>query len=210
MYRVDGSAAVEQPAPTEYFDREFQIVSVKIQPGQYYAASGEGSISTVVGSCVSTCLWDPVRRIGGMNHFMLPGEPSAKASPWGLSARFGVYAMEVLINEMLHLGADRSRLVAKVFGGAQVLQGFDSLDVGRMNSNFVLSFLREEGIQLLAQDLLGVCPRKLHFFPETGKVRVKKLRLQQYDAVQQQEREYLVRLADTAGGGEIEIFAAPP
>jgi chemotaxis protein CheD len=200
---------MEHPAPTEYFDREFQIVSVKIQPGQYYAASGEGSISTVVGSCVSTCLWDPVRRIGGMNHFMLPGEPSATASPWGLSARFGVYAMEILINEMLHLGADRSRLVAKVFGGAQVLQGFDTLDVGRMNSKFVLNFLREEGIQLSAQDLLGVCPRKLHFFPETGKVRVKKLHLQQYDAVQQQEREYLVRLADTAGGGEIEIFAAP-
>jgi chemotaxis protein CheD len=151
-----------------------------------------------------------VRRIGGMNHFMLPGEPSAKASPWGLSARFGVYAMEVLINEMLHLGADRSRLVAKVFGGAQVLQGFDTLDVGRMNSKFVLSFLREEGVQLLAQDLLGVSPRKLHFFPDTGKVWVKKLHLQQYDAVQQQEREYLVRLADTAGGGEIEIFAAPP
>lgn len=201
---------MEHPAPTRYFDREFQIASVKIQPGQYYAASGEGSISTVVGSCVSTCLWDPVRRIGGMNHFMLPGEPSQAASPWGLSARFGVYAMEVLINEMLHLGAERSRLVAKVFGGAQVLQGFDTLDVGRMNSRFVLSFLQEEGIQLLAQDLLGVCPRKLHFFPDSGKVQLKKLHLQQYDAVQQQEREYLVRLADTAGGGEIEIFSAPP
>jgi chemotaxis protein CheD len=201
---------MQHPAPTQYFDREFQIASVKIQPGQYYAASGEGSISTVVGSCVSTCLWDPLRRIGGMNHFMLPGEPSAAPSPWGLSARFGVYAMEVLINEMLHLGAERSRLVAKVFGGAQVLQGFETLDVGRMNSKFVLEFLREEGIQLLAQDLLGVCPRKLHFFPDTGKVRLKKLHLQQYDAVQQQEREYLVRLAGTAGGGDIEIFAAPP
>lgn len=210
MFRVDGTAAVDQPAPTEYFDREFQIFSVKIQPGQYHAASGEGSISTVVGSCVSTCLWDPVRRIGGMNHFMLPGEPGSKPSPWGLSARFGVYAMEVLINEMLHQGAERSRLVAKVFGGAQVLQGFDTLDVGRMNSEFVLEFLREEGIRLLAQDLLGLCPRKLHFFPETGKVRVKKLHLKQYDALQRQERDYLVRLADTAGGGEIEIFAPPP
>ncbi|HEX9718259.1 MAG TPA: chemoreceptor glutamine deamidase CheD [Ramlibacter sp.] len=201
---------MEHPAPTRYFDREFQIASVKIQPGQYYAAGGEGSICTVVGSCVSTCLWDPVRRIGGMNHFMLPGEPSGTASPWGLSARFGVYAMEVLINEMLHLGAERGRLVAKVFGGAQVLQGFDTLDVGRMNSTFVLNFLQEEGIQLLAQDLLGTCPRKLHFFPASGKVRLKKLHLQQYDVVQQQEREYLVRLGETAGGGEIEIFSAPP
>jgi chemotaxis protein CheD len=200
---------MEHPAPTQYFDREFQIVSIKLQPGQYFAASGGVSISTVVGSCVSTCLWDPVQRIGGMNHFMLPGDPSVAASPWGLSTRFGVYAMEVLINEMLHLGAGRDRLVAKVFGGAQVLQGFDTLDVGRMNGSFVLNFLREERIPVLAQDLLGVCPRKLHFFPETGKVRMKKLHLQQYDAVQQQEREYLVRLADTAGGGEVEIFAAP-
>ena len=139
---------------------------------------------------MSTCLWDPVERIGGMNHFMLPGEP-APASPWGVSARFGVHAMELLINEMVHLGADRRRLVAKVFGGAQVLQGFDTLDVGGMNSKFVLDFLREEGIRLLAQDLLGVSPRKLHFFPDTGKVRMKRLHLQPNDVVQRQEREYL-------------------
>jgi len=200
---------MEHSAPTRYFDRDFQVESVKVQPGQYYAATGQGSISTVVGSCVSTCLWDPLERIGGMNHFMLPGESPASASPWGISARFGVYAMEVLINEMLHLGADRRRLVAKVFGGAQVLQGFDTLDVGRMNSRFVLDFLREEGIRLLAQDLQGVSPRKLHFFPASGKVQVKRLHLQQYDAVRRQEREYLVRLAGTSGGGEIEIFSAP-
>ena len=72
--------------------------AVKILPGQYHAAGGEGSITTVLGSCVSTCLWDPLLRVGGMNHFMLPGDPSAAGSPWGVSARFGVYAMELLIN----------------------------------------------------------------------------------------------------------------
>ncbi|MES2938922.1 MAG: chemoreceptor glutamine deamidase CheD [Pseudomonadota bacterium] len=199
---------MDTAAPARYFDRDFQVEAVKILPGQYYACAGEGSIATVLGSCVSTCLWDPLERIGGMNHFMLPGEPTAAPSPWGLSARFGLYAMEVLINEMLHLGADRRRLVAKVFGGARVLQGFDTLDVGAQNSEFVLGFLREEGIRVAAQDLLGVHPRKLHFFPATGKVQVKKLALQP-EEVQRQEREYLSELSRRRGGGDVEIFSPP-
>ena len=196
-------------APARYFDREFGVESIKVLPGQYYAAAGEGSISTVLGSCVSSCLWDPVQRVGGMNHFMLPGEPSPAPLPWAVSARFGIYAMEVLINEMLRMGADRSRLVAKVFGGARVLQGFDTIDVGSKNSAFVLNFLREEGIRLVAQDLMGVEPRKLHFFPETGKVQMKKLRMQQVDTLQRQEREYLSQLDRGSNGGEIEMFRAP-
>ncbi|TWO70619.1 chemoreceptor glutamine deamidase CheD [Caenimonas sedimenti] len=200
---------MEISAPVRYFDRDFQVEAVKILPGQYYATEGEGSICTLLGSCVSTCLWDPVLRIGGMNHFMLPGEPTHSVSPWGVSARFGIYAMEVLINEMIHLGADRRRLVAKVFGGARVLQGFESLDVGAKNSEFVLGFLQEEGIQLAAQDLLGVSPRKVHFFPATGKVQVKKLHLQSDDAVQRQERDYARQLARESGGGDIEIFSVP-
>jgi chemotaxis protein CheD len=200
---------MEHLPPTRYFDRELRVDSVKILPGQYYAAEGEGSISTLLGSCVSTCLWDPLRKIGGMNHFMLPGEAGAPtATPWAVSARFGVYAMDVLINEMVHLGADRRRLVAKVFGGAQVLQGFDKLDVGAMNSRFVLEFLREEGIPIAAQDLLGVAPRKLHFFPATGKVHVKRLHLQPNDAGLVQEREYFDELSH-ARGGEVELFEAP-
>jgi chemotaxis protein CheD len=202
------AAAMEHLAPARYFDREMKVESVKILPGQYHAARGEGSISTVLGSCVSSCLWDPMERIGGMNHFMLPGETQS-ASPWGVSARFGVYAMEVLINEMLHQGADRRRLVAKVFGGARVLQGFDTLDVGTMNSRFVLEFLQEEGIPVAAQDLLGASPRKLHFFPATGKVQVKKLHLQPDDALQRQERDYLAAIA-RQGGGEVEIFRGRP
>jgi chemotaxis protein CheD len=194
---------MEHCAPVRYFDRDFQVDSVKILPGQFHAAAGEGSISTVLGSCVSVCLWDPVERIGGMNHFMLPGEPEA-TSPWAVSARFGVYAMEVLINRMVRLGADRRRFVAKVFGGARVLQAFETLDVGTKNSEFVLEFLREEGIQVLAQDLLGVAPRKLHFFPATGKVQVRKLHLA--DDVHRQEREYFAMLAGRQRGGDVELF----
>ena len=200
---------MEISAPVRYFDRDFQVEAVKILPGQYYAAAGEGSICTLLGSCVSTCLWDPVLRIGGMNHFMLPGEPASPESPWAVSARFGVYAMEVLINDMLHLGADRRRLIAKAFGGARVLQSFGTLDVGAKNSTFVLAFLQEEGIPLAAQDLGGTSPRKLHFFPATGKVQLKRLHLQNGGAVERQEREYWSRIAGDAAGGEIEMFRPP-
>ena len=192
-----------------YFDGASQVEPVRILPGQYHAARGAGSIATVLGSCVATCLWDPVERIGGMNHFMLPGKAEAAASPMAVSARFGVYAMEVLINRMVHLGADRRRLVAKVFGGARVLQGFDTLDVGALNSRFVLAFLREEDIPVRAQDLLGDSPRKLHFFPDTGKVQLRRLRLEHGDAVQRQDRDYLDRLARGQDAGDIELFSPP-
>jgi chemotaxis protein CheD len=193
--------------PLRYFDREFQVDTVKILPGQYHAARA-GAITTVLGSCVSTCLWDPVERIGGMNHFMLPGDTATADSPWAESARFGVYAMELVINEMIHLGADRRRLVAKVFGGARLLAGFDRLDVGAKNSEFVVEFLRVEGIRVAAQDLKDVCPRKVHFFVGDGKVQVKRLSLSPSETVQRREREYLSRL-DANSGGEVEIFKPP-
>jgi chemotaxis protein CheD len=198
---------IESSVPLQYFDREFRVETVKILPGQYHAAR-EGAITTVLGSCVSTCLWDPLTQIGGMNHFMLPGDTAAPDSPWAASARFGVYAMEVLINDMLRLGADRRRMVAKVFGGAQLLAGFDRLDVGAKNSEFVLEFLKVEGIRVLAQDLLDVCPRKVHFCIDNGKVQVKRLSLTPGDSVQKREREYLHRLAGKASG-EVEIFSPP-
>jgi chemotaxis protein CheD len=197
----------ETSVPLQYFDREFRAQAIKILPGQYHSAR-EGMITTVLGSCVSTCLWDPAEHIGGMNHFMLPGDTALPDSPWAASARFGVYAMEVLINQMLRLGADRRRMVAKVFGGAQLLAGFDRLDVGAKNAEFVLEFLRVEGIRVLAQDLLDVCPRKVHFFVDTGKVQVKRLALSPVEPVQRREREYFKRLSGD-GAGEVEIFSSP-
>jgi chemotaxis protein CheD len=195
-------------APLQYLDREFGMPTVKVLPGQWHAARGDVAITTVLGSCVSTCLWDPVERIGGMNHFMLPGDGANTQSAWADSARFGVYAMEVLINEMIRLGADRRRMVAKLFGGAQLLAGFETLDVGAKNSEFALEFLRVEGIRLLAKDLLDVCPRKVHFFVGTGKVQVKRLTPAPGDTVQKREREYLSKLSGRRGG-DIEIFRAP-
>jgi chemotaxis protein CheD len=199
---------METRQPVRYFDRDFRLEAVKILPGQYVASAGPTGMATLLGSCVSTCLWDPQRRIGGMNHFMLPGDNGSAGSLVTRSARFGVHAMELLINDMLKLGAERRRLVAKVFGGARVLQGFDSLDVGGRNCGFVLEFLEVEGIPVLAQDLLGTSARKLHFSPDTGKVLLKKLD-RVGDDVQRQERDYVRNLGSTAGAGAIEIFAKP-
>lgn len=194
---------------TRYFDREFKVEAVRILPGEFHAASGPVGMTTLLGSCVSTCLWDPQQRIGGMNHFMLPGDNANAASPVPRSARFGVHAMELLINRMLKLGADRRRLVAKVFGGGRVLRGFVSLDVGAANCEFVLDFLMTEGIPVLARDILDSYARKLHFSPDTGKVLLKKLDPTTVDVVQRQEREYLTRIGSAAGDGAVEIFARP-
>jgi chemotaxis protein CheD len=195
--------------PGRYFDRDFQLEAVKILPGQYHAGTGPVGITTVLGSCVSTCLWDPQRRIGGMNHFMLPGDNGTAASPVPRSARFGVYAMELLINEMLKIGAERRRLVAKVFGGGRVLQGFGSLDVGARNCEFVLEFLEVEGIPVLARDLMDSYPRKLHFSPDSGKVLLKRLDRTRDDVMRRHESEYLRTLASDGGSGSIEIFSKP-
>lgn len=200
---------MESFVPIRYFDREFKVEAIKILPGQYYAAKGDVAIITVLGSCVSACLWDPQLNIGGMNHFMLPGDnpaaapPASRAAP--ASARLGLYAMEVLINELIHMGADRKRLVAKVFGGGNVLEGFGLLNVGSQNSEFVLGFLKEENIPVIARDLLDTCARKVYFFPRTGKVLLKKLRTLKNDTVQQREREYLKKL-DAGAASEFEVF----
>jgi chemotaxis protein CheD len=201
--------AMDACSPARYFDGEFRQDAVKILPGQYYAGRGETAITTVLGSCVSTCLWDPLERIGGMNHYMLPRDLGGPSPSWTASARFGLYAMEVLINDMIHLGAARHRLVAKVFGGARLLAGVGAMDVGAKNCAFVLEFLQTEGIAVLAKDLQGVSPRKVYFFPDSGQVKVKRLHLPPNDPVQRREQEYLSTLSDQAGGGEIEIFSAP-
>lgn len=192
-----------------YFDRDFRLEAVRVLPGEYYAGSGTLGMTTLLGSCVSTCLWDPLLCIGGMNHFMLPGDNGSAASPVPRSARFGVHAMELLINTMLKMGAERRRLVAKVFGGGRVLRGFVSLDVGAANCEFVLDFLSTEGIPILARDILDSYARKLHFSPGTGKVLLKRLDPTTVETVQRQEREYLNRIRGAHGGGAIEIFSRP-
>ncbi len=193
-------------SPHLYFDREHKSEAAKILPGEYYATGRNMVLVTVLGSCVCACIRDRTSKIGGMNHFMLPDSGQDKNNPMGESARYGVYAMEILINQLLKMGAKRSNLEAKVFGGGSVLRGFTINNVGERNADFVLQFLKTEKIPVLAQDLLDIFPRKVYYFPATGLVRVKKLRQVHNDTIITREAEYNSRLHYSKLEGDVELF----
>jgi chemotaxis protein CheD len=154
--------------------------------------------ATVLGSCVSACIRDVRLGIGGMNHFMLPeGDGSGPVSG---AARYGTYAMETLIGHLLRLGARRDRLEAKVFGGGSVLTGLTLANIGQRNAAFVLEYLKGQGIRVAAQDLEDVHPRKVHFYPATGRVLVKRLRTLANSTIADREYAYRQRLLKPAGG----------
>jgi chemotaxis protein CheD len=137
---------------------------------------------------------------------MLPDSGQDRSNPLGESARYGVYAMEILINQLLKMGAKRSNLEAKVFGGGSVLRGFTIANVGERNAEFVLEFLKTEKIPVAAQDLLDIFPRKVYYFPSTGLVRVKKLRQVHNDTIIERETEYKTRLHYSKLEGDVELF----
>jgi chemotaxis protein CheD len=193
-------------SPHLYFDREHNSEAAKILPGEYYATGREMVLVTVLGSCVAACIRDKVTGIGGMNHFMLPDSGQDKGNPMGESARYGVYAMEILINQLLKMGAKRNSLEAKVFGGASVLRGFTVHNVGERNAEFVLQFLKTEKIPVIAQDLLDIYPRKVYFFPTKGLVRVKQLKQVHNDTIISRETEYNARLHYSKLEGDVELF----
>ena len=195
----------EQFATNVYYDRTFDCDAAKILPGEYYFTSKNMLIVTVLGSCVSACIRDRVSGLGGMNHFMLP-DGGDSSSPVSASMRYGTYAMEVLINDLLKSGARRENLEAKVFGGGAVLRGLTALNVGERNAAFVLDYLRAEKMRVLAEDLNDIYPRKVYFFPRTGKVLVKKLMQTHNETLAKREQDYATRLRVTPVGGEIELF----
>jgi chemotaxis protein CheD len=193
-------------SPHLYFDREHNTQAAKILPGEFYATGREMVLVTVLGSCVCACIRDKVSGIGGMNHFMLPDSGQDRSNPLGDSARYGIYAMEVLINQLLKMGAKRSNFEAKVFGGGSVLRGFTVANIGERNAEFVLKFLRTEKIAVAAKDLLDIYPRKVYFFPSTGLVRVKKLKQVHNDTIINRETEYNTRLQYAKLEGDVELF----
>jgi len=194
-------------APNLYFDRQHDTEAAKILPGEYYATARDMLLVTVLGSCVCACIRDRVSGIGGMNHFMLPDSGQDQNNPLGESARYGVYAMEILINQLLKMGAKRSNFEVKVFGGGAVLRGFTVANAGERNAEFVLKFLRTEKIPIAAQDLLDIYPRKVYYFPHTGLVRVKKLKQVHNDTIISRESEYLTRLHYARMEGDVELFS---
>lgn len=197
----------EHLATNFYFDRTFNCDAAKILPGEYYFSGKDIVIVTVLGSCVSACIRDRVTGIGGMNHFMLPD--GGDDGPVSASMRYGTYAMEILINELLKAGARRENFEAKVFGGGNVLRGFTSINVGERNAKFVREYLKTENIRITAEDLIDIHPRKVFFFPHTGKVLVKKLKVVHNDTLEQREIDYANKLKNDAranSGGAIDLF----
>jgi chemotaxis protein CheD len=179
-----------------WYETRLRSLAVKVLPGEYFVAREELPIMTTLGSCIASCLWDRVAQVGGMNHFMLPDGA-------GDNGRYGAFAMERLINELLKLGATRSSLEAKVFGGGQVIAGMDSINVGERNTRFVLDYLRTERIPVVSKDVLDLCPRKVCFLPSSGKAMVK--RLASAHAAELVERERVVAPQPVAAGS-IDLF----
>ena len=194
-------------APNLYFDRQFDIQAAKILPGEYYATARDVMIVTVLGSCVSACIRDRENGIGGMNHFMLPHSDANPEDPLSTSARYGTYAMEMLINDVLKLGARRTSLEAKIFGGGNVMTGFTGDLVGTRNAEFALRYLKVENIRIVGQDLLDIHPRKVYFFPNSGRVLVKKLRSLHNTTIAERETAYVARLGPETRSGEVELFS---
>lgn len=193
-------------APTLYFDKHFQMQAAKILPGEYYATSRDMVLVTVLGSCVAACIRDRQSGVGGMNHFMLPESNQDADSMVGLPTRYGTYAMEVLINQVLKMGARRNNLEAKIFGGGNVLRGFTVSNVGQKNSLFVKDFLALERIPVVAEDLLDVYPRKVYFFPHSGRVLVRKLKSVHNNTIVDREKDYSARLRFSKVEGDVELF----
>ena len=192
-------------ATNVYFDRGFEQHAAKVLPGEYYVTDKDMLIMTVLGSCVAACIRDRLTGVGGMNHFMLP-DGGDTDSPVSTSMRYGSYAMEVLINQILKSGARRENLEAKVFGGGKVLRGFSMLNVGERNAAFVRSYLDSEKVRIVAEDLNATYPRKVCFFPKSGKVLMKKLMQDGDKAMATREQEYVKRINVTQVAGEIELF----
>jgi chemotaxis protein CheD len=196
----------EALATNLYYDRNFERDAAKVLPGEYYVTDRDMLIVTVLGSCVAACIRDSHSGIGGMNHFMLPDSRADESSPLSSSARYGTYAMEILINHITKMGARRANLEAKVFGGGNVLAGLTVANVGERNAEFVLRFLRTEKIRVVARDLVDIYPRKVYYFPKTGKVMVKKLRNTHNDTIFKRENDYGSRLRAVKVAGEVELF----
>ena len=194
---------------SRYWDTENTIIAAKILPGEYYVTNGDEMITTVLGSCVSACIRDVVTGIGGMNHFMLPQTSHERLTSRdekvvGKSTRYGNYAMEHLINIILQYGGKRKNLEVKLFGGGKILPTLG--DVGAENIKFVLDYIDTEALKLVSHDLGDIYPRKVNFFPHTGKVRMKKIKDIHNETIVLREKLYSSSIKDKPIEGSIELF----
>ena len=191
-----------------FFDRKHNIVAARILPGQYYVSNNNEMITTVLGSCISACVFDRINKIGGMNHFMLPhleSNKSIKVTCTSAEARYGNFAMEHMINDILKHGGVKKNFEVKVFGGAKIIYQ-STADIGNTNINFVLDYLKLENLKLVSKDVGDIYPRKINFIPGTGKVFVKHLSSLNNNTIREREKGYMKRLEKEKIEGDIELF----
>jgi len=185
-------------------DHAQQLDIIKIFTGDWYVSTQGGEmLATVLGSCVSACIRDPERGIGGMNHFLLPETGSLDAAHSD-AARYGMHAMECLINGILKAGGRKERLEVKVFGGGNVIN--NSARIGSKNAAFIRDYLRREGYKITSEDMEGDHPRRVDYFPDTGKVMMRLLRRKEDLMVLEEEDRYTRKISKKPLEGDIELF----
>ncbi|TAD90209.1 MAG: chemoreceptor glutamine deamidase CheD [Alphaproteobacteria bacterium] len=188
-----------------YWNAELGAHIVKVLPGEHYVTRNTDEvISTVLGSCVAACMRDPVAGVGGINHFMLPGEAGDAWGSANRSLRYGHVAMERLINDLLSAGARRERLETKLFGGANMARM--RMQIGDANVQFAHAFLSAEGLPVLAEDVGGHAARRILYFPATGRVMMQALRREPDLRIFNSERFYRAALAQRDTDGSVELF----
>lgn len=193
-----------------YWDKTNNMHAAKILPGQYYVTRGPETIVTVLGSCISACIRDSIAGIGGMNHFMLPlsrkGNDHWRAADPSAATRYGNFAMEHMINDILTNGGKRRYLEIKICGGGRVLKNMKITDIGQKNIEFVRDYIETEGLNLLVEDVGGIYPRKVQYVPATGQLKIKKLRFIHNDTIVKRESDYRLELEHEPVSGDVELF----
>ena len=211
--------AIQPPMSNEfdhinrYWDKVNGVWAAKILPGEFYVSTHGEMISTVLGSCISACIRDKVKGIGGMNHFMLPQDNEFSSDNWGgnpatASSRYGNWAMEYLINAILKRGGKRENLEVKLFGGGQMMA--QMTDIGQKNILFVYQYLAEEKLQIAASDVGDIYARKVLYFPDTGSVKVRRIKNVKNDTIIRRESDYQRKMVtnkdDQNSSGNVELF----
>ncbi|MFK5986646.1 MAG: chemoreceptor glutamine deamidase CheD [Pseudomonadota bacterium] len=193
-----------------YWDKTHNSFAAKILPGEYFVTAEDEIIVTVLGSCISACVRDKIFGIGGMNHFMLPASSSDMSHHLEVggdsteATRYGGYAMEMLINDILKHGGRRENLEIKIFGGGKIIRNMS--DVGLRNIEFIESYIKNENLILISEDTGDIYPRKVVFHPNSGKVKMKRLQSLHNETLIQREEEYQHQIEDKPTTGEVELF----
>jgi len=184
----------------------FEQDIITIHPGEYYISDVDVVIATVLGSCISVSLWDQKLKQGGINHFMLPGDLDNPDVVLSHNAKYGMFAMELLYNELFKKHSRKQDIVAKVFGGASVLRlANGSSRIPKANIDFAMAYLETERIPVVANDTGGILPRKIFFFAKTGKVLLKRMSGTMASTVEREEEAYLDKILRLESGN-VTIF----